>query len=1475
MNLKTRNTRQFIVAVGASAGGLEAIHEFFDHVKNVSHLSFVVIQHLSPNHKSLLVELVSKHTDMEVIEAGQGMRLESGCVYIIPNNKLISIKNNKLRLDDKSKVKAPNTAIDTFLFSLANEKRERAIAIILSGTGTDGTRGIETIKEKGGMVMVQDPLSAKFDGMPNSAISSGNADEVLKPKDMASALEKRVKNDAIDPEDLSSISESDLEEVFSLVYKHSGHDFNYYKSPTIIRRIEKRMMEQGFSDLREYIDMLYGNEQEVKKLGEEFLIGVTRFFRDRPAFKLLSEKIIPDIIDQKGEGDLLKIWVCACSTGEEAFSLAIIVDQCLKKLNKKLDVKIFASDIDEKSLKIGQRGEFPLSIAKDLDSRVLSDYFIKSDKKLLIIPRIRKQIVFAAHNVIKNPPFIKNDLVSCRNMMIYVNHILQQKLLATFHFSLLEGGYLFLGSSESAAFIKDGVSEISGKWKIYQKTSSEKFLTQEIYKNTQTRRDNKVEADSMISAPATPGRSNSMNEDMQQLLLEELGYVGVYIDPEFNVKDTLGDFKKFLSLPEKKLNLNLLKMVPAQLSGVLNTAIRKAIKMQETVVVHKKISKTKSKVSSYRMVIKPIPDKNCLLILFNENPEKASKSIGENVLVVSDEQQSEYIQEIEAELSETKSDLQAVLEEMETTNEELQSSNEELLSANEELQSSNEELQSLNEELHTLNTEHQAKIRELIELNDDLDNYFRSTDIGQIFLDQQLRIRKFNPAAIRLVNLIPSDIGRPIEHISNNIQYESLLDDIKQIMLGAAQLLEKEIVLKNGSKIMMRILPYLRRDKVRDGVVISFIDISAITELNNIIKSTFNASKSAILAYSAVRDADNLIVDFKYITGNEAADKFLKITDQELKGLSIREHNPELATKSFFEKFTNVVNKGQVFQAEFESGQSHWYDVVAVKMQDGFVLTLTDVSDKKQAASKLKKNYNELIIARESLKELNVDLEDKIKERTLELSESEERFALVSQATTDTIWDWNLATNVTWRSANFMKMFGYEKGEEIANFDFWISKIHPDERKEVKKSVYHAINNNESHWSSEYRFLKKDGKYTYVLDRAQILRDENSVPYRMLGSVIDISRIVELNNLVEQQQQEFRRIFMNAPAHIIIKRGKELRYEFVNKEAADFYNLHDVIGIPSREVKLEWKDADLYEKELLVMSSGELIAEKAYKITHTNKATQEEISSWFDYIIEPVYDHEGKVNGVVSFAFNVTDMVKAQKATNILLEKKDEFMSIASHELKTPLTSVKGFMQLLEKRTGKDEKLKSLHELVIKSNNQITKLSTLINDLLDVTRIQAGKLLLKTHSFSSRQLLSDSLEGFIESKTKHKVVIESNENIMLHADKNVLEQVINNFISNAIKYSPNADKIIIRSEIKNGGYYFCVQDFGIGIPKEKSEYVFERFFRVNDSSEYYAGLGLGLYISTQIIQKHGGKIGCISELGKGSIFWFTIPVYVG
>lgn len=1594
----------YIIAIGASAGGLEAIHEFFDHTNNINHFSYVVIQHLSPDYKSLLVELVSKHTNMHVVEAGDKMKVKPGYVYIIPNNKLMTINKGRLILNEKIKEKAPNTAIDTFLFSLAEDQKKKAIAIILSGTGTDGTKGIESIKECDGLVLVQEPASAKFDGMPNSAISSGNADIITEPKNMSQELENllfgnkpqiNLKTDAVNEA---------LEEIFIRIYNETGYDFNYYKSPTIIRRIERRMGHLEYADLNDYVNFLKSNSEETKILGKEFLIGVTKFFRDKEAFDVLYDKVIPVIVDGKKDHEIIKVWICACSSGEEAYSIAIKFDQYLQKVDRKLEVKIFATDIDDTSLAIAQKNCYPGNIEKDIDKEIIANYFLKRDDHYEVIERIRKQIVFAKHNVIKNPPFIKNDLVSCRNMLIYVNHILQQKLLATFHFALLENAFLFLGPSESPTFIKDGIEEINGKWKIFKKVSNAKFLTQEIYKNTNADRERggsltnfksreKKEADSL----------SNIENDLQKVLLEELGYVGVYINQEYDIKETIGDFKKFLSLPDKKLNLNLLKMVPQQLAIVINTAVRKAHKEDKTVRLNKIISSKEKESLLINIVVKPVQNRRLTFILFNEATPNQPVLHQEAPILLPDEQQSEYMLELEAELNETKAILQTTVEEMETTNEELQSSNEELLSANEELQSSNEELQSLNEELHTLNTEHQAKIRELIELNDDLNNYFRSTDIGQIFIDSNLKIRKFNPAAIRLVNLIETDIGRPINHISTNLQYDNLLSDIKTVMLDN-EIIEKEILLSNGSQSLMRVLPYIRQDKKIDGVVVTFLDISAVSELNNIIKGTFNSSKSAIMAFKAVRNTEGHIIDFRCLTANEAAKSFLNSSLEDLKGLSLIEQAPQIISNGFFDKYVQVVTANNIFQTEYQDKNENWFQVVAVKMQDGFVATFTNITDKKIADKKLKKNYNELIIARENLRKLNLELEGKVNDRTKELSESEERFSLVSKATNDTIWDWNLVNNTMWRSDNITKMFGYAKNRETLTLDFWINKIHPDEREQVRASIFHAINNTINHWTAEYRFLKADGEYAFVLDRAQILTDDNNTPFRMLGSVVDITKLNEaekrftdsesrfkkifesnmigmvfsdlegnlletneafnsmvgynkeeiikkklnwncltppdfidisknalkevrelglskphenkclrkdgstlnvlvgsakindeeysniityviditekknaeerqkqLQLLIKKQQDEFYRIFMNAPAHISIKRGKNLKYHFVNKEATDFLGIKDPIGKTVKELASEWTNIDRTAIEEKVLKTGKRFAEKAYPLYKKDPSTGETITNWFDFIIEPVYDDHGNIDGVASFAFNVTDLIKSQKATNQLMHKKDEFMSIASHELKTPITSMKAIMQILQRRTQENITIDGVHQFILKANNQIDRLTSLVNDLLDVTKIHAGKLQLNNVKFSSQELLDESIENIIDQKHKHRITVYKKENVELIADKNRLEQVINNFISNAIKYSPEANQVIITTELIDNQFKLSIEDFGIGIPEDKAEYIFDRFFRVQESSQKFSGLGLGLYICAEIIKRHGGKIGVNSKEGEGSIFWFIIP----
>ncbi|HEY4208784.1 MAG TPA: chemotaxis protein CheB [Puia sp.] len=1101
MNSRTGKYNHYIVAIGASAGGLEAIHEFFDSMADTPNLSFILIQHLSPDYKSLLVELVSRHTHMMVYEAEDNQEIERKCIYVIPNTKLITIQKNQLKLSDKKNGKTPNNAVDVFLYSLAREKKNKAIAIIMSGTGTDGTKGTEAIKKEGGMVIVQDPNTAKFDGMPNSVIATGNADFILPPAAMSEEILNHISPPAAFLYGSDKEDDRFLKTVFDLVREESGMEFHYYKTPTILRRITRRMMQGNFSTPDKYVAYLKDHKEETRQLGHDFLIGVTRFFRDPEAFTVLRDTVLRPIIDDKDEEEVIKVWVTACSTGEEAYSIAILINEVLGDNPKRLVVKIFATDVDEEAIQFASAGEFPLSIEKDIDSGLLKKYFISRAKGYSILPSIRKQIVFARHNIIKDPPFIKNDLVSCRNMLIYISPALQQRIFSLLLFSAGKDGYLFLGPSENSAFMKKDVKELNARWKIYQKTGESKPSYHQ-----QTGKD---EHHSDTARPAgKPRETKSQNilwEDFKEVLTEELHYVVLYIDANFEIRETVGNYLRFLSMPRKQLRLNLMQMLPSNVSLLLSAEIRKAGKTGRKGHLRSVQYKKGKEIITLEMFIRPAannPADPYTMIVIRESgrPEPARNGLHEH-----NGHSDEYIHALEAELNETKNHLQLAIEDVETANEELQSTNEELLSANEELQSSNEELQSVNEELITLNTEHQLKIKELLELNDDLNNYFRSTDIAQVFLDNELHIRKFNPASVRMINFIETDIGRPLTHISNNMRSETLLSDVTAV-IRSGNPTEKEVHLHNGKNLLMRIMPYLTHEGKKDGAVISFVDITAITNLNNIIRGVYNSSPSAIFAFRAIRDMQMQIVDFNVISANNAAANLVGRPGDELKGSSLQKDLTPLISNGLLEKYIEVVvGKKPHHQAVFVQEGKKWFDVTIVRMLDGFVTTFTDISERKLGEEKLRNNYIELINTRETLKKLNAELESKVLDRTRALSHSEERFRLVSRATNDALWDWDFVNNIVWWGESFYVQFGYDRSEHLLNRDFWSQKIHPEDRDAVEESIYAAINGHHTQWSREYRFLKKNGDYTYVLDRGYILHNEYGTPYRMLGSMLDIT----------------------------------------------------------------------------------------------------------------------------------------------------------------------------------------------------------------------------------------------------------------------------------------------------------------------------------------------------------------------------------
>ncbi|WP_018478998.1 CheR family methyltransferase [Pontibacter roseus] len=966
----------FVVGIGASAGGLQAMDALFSHVP-VDSVAYVIVQHLSSEHRSILTELLRRHSVLEVLEAKDDMLVETNKVYVIPSDQKLTIKKNRLKLSSKSENGSTRT-IDTFFKSLAADKGFRAVGVILSGTGTDGTEGVVAIKKAGGMVIVQDPGTAKFNGMPANAINTGYSDFILPPELMPQEIFNYVKVTPI-ADKVALLADGDAESTYTMildmVHDRMGIDFGNYKRPTIIRRISRRMALNNLDNLTDYLDYLNLNPTEVESLSKEFLIGVTKFFRDKEAYEILESQVIPDLVSQKDKNRQLRVWVAGCSSGEEAYSIAILIREFLDREHQDMEVKIFASDIDREALDFAGKGIYPANSLTDVPEARLRKFFIKEEGKYRVSQRIRKMVIFAPHNVINDPPFSKMDLVSCRNMLIYLNPLLQKKVIEKFHYSLLLGGYMFLGSSESIGDLRS-FTEVSKKWKIWRNTVPARSLSMDAFSGNDLNKHNlTTNVMQYRDINAKKQVQHNFSELLNEAMLEEQGYAAVFVDEHYDILHGVGKFKNYMDLPEQNFTFNLLKLVPPDLAINLGTLLRKAIRDKEKVAAFGVQVRHGNNLRYINVVVKPyLSDRKLyqkfILVLFNEDQPRTMLE-QEDVVMLSEDYYEHKIQELELELQHTKDDLQAVVEELETSNEELQSTNEELLSSNEELQSTNEELQSLNEELHTINTEHQYKIKAFMELDDDLNNYFRSTDIGQIFVDHQLIIRKYTPAATQLINLIESDIGRSIYQISNNLQYQHLIEDVRSV-IASNTTIQKEMQDRNGVWYQMRVLPYITQERKIDGAIIIFIKIHELKNMQLLHAGIFDSSPNSILTLSAIRNRSHAITDFRISILNVNAQEMLGSTGDSLVGKSLWEKWPSLLD-SLFEQFVHVVETGEMLDLEhlqINKGKECWLHLVAVKFDDGLVLTLHNITERKRYEQQLLQQKEKIRLSSERFKTL-------------------------------------------------------------------------------------------------------------------------------------------------------------------------------------------------------------------------------------------------------------------------------------------------------------------------------------------------------------------------------------------------------------------------------------------------------------------------------------------------------------------------
>lgn len=848
-----------IVGIGASAGGLEALELFFKNVPPASGLGFVVVQHLDPTHKGMMAELLQRATAMPVVQISDRTLVEPNHVYVIPPNHDLSILHGVLHLLEPAAPRGLRLPIDFFLRSLADDLHELSIGVILSGMGSDGTHGLHAIKEKAGAVFVQEPTSAKFDGMPRSAINAGLADVVAPVEELASKIIAYLQHvpllavkHATDQE--NSTLQNGLEKVILLLRTQTGHDFSLYKKNTIYRRIERRMGLHQLSKIEDYVRFLRQNTQEIDLLFKELLIGVTRFFRDPTVWEQLKSDIIPALLTAHPDGGTLRAWCAGCSTGEEAYSLAISFHEVIEEIQPAAHytLQIFATDLDKLAVDRARTGVYPANIMTDVSEQRLSRFFVQEDGGYRVSKKIREMVIFAPQNLIMDPPFTKLDLLTCRNLLIYLEPELQQKILPLFHYSLNPDGFLLLGTAETVGKSTDMFAKRPpGKTRFYKRINTRLETDQiEFPLSFAFRRAEAMEQS--IHPRQLPSPAPNLQALTESLLLQHYNPAAVLTTNKGDIVYINGKTGKYLEPATGKANLNIFAMAREGLNFVLNEACKRAQRENVVVTLNAVSVGTNGGRQLVDISVEPLSQpeslREMLLIIFKDisTPAVAKAHNKDKLASLQDTHLAAQVlelQRVREELQSTREEMQASQEELKSTNEELQSTNEELQSTNEELTTSKEEMQSMNEELQTVNHEMQAKLDELTLVSDDMNNLLNSTEIATLFLDAELNVRRFTPQTTAIINLIPGDTGRPITDLVNELDYPTLAEDAREV-LRSLIFQERQVSARGERWFKVRIMPYRTQDNHIDGVVITFVNITSSKNPENILREALTILQS-------------------------------------------------------------------------------------------------------------------------------------------------------------------------------------------------------------------------------------------------------------------------------------------------------------------------------------------------------------------------------------------------------------------------------------------------------------------------------------------------------------------------------------------------------------------------------------------------------------------------------------------------------
>ncbi len=1476
-----------IVGIGASAGGLDALRRFFSNIPPPTNIGFVLVQHLDPTHESLMAELLTKCTAMSVTQAEDRMAVEPDCVYIIPPNTYLTITNGVIRLSEPAEQRGMRMPIDHFFRSLADDRQEKAICIMLTGTGSDGMLGLKEVKAKGGMAMVQSPETAQHDGMPRSAITTGLVDHVLPVEKMPEVLIRYVTHSYIQSDTalkpLEEKVQNDIKNILAILQARLGYDFHCYKKNTLIRRIQRRMSLNHVELFAEYTEYLRDRPEEAKALIKDLLISVTSFFRELEAWQTLQGKVLLPLVRQ-AHGDVpIRIWVPGCATGEEAYTIAMLLVEQLEAVHKHPNIQIFATDLDKQALEFARAGLYPDSIAAALTPERLARFFIKQENSFQINKQLREMVVFALQNLISDPPFSRLDLISCRNLLIYLEPELQRKVIALFHFTLRENGCLMLGSSETVGSQQNLFKPLSKKWRIYRRserlwhgTLDFPLVAAEPVQPHQ----------GATPAVTLPVRKISFAEITQQLLLRHYGPPCVLINAKCEVLYYFGATEGYIVQPTGHPTDDLLVMARDGLGTKLRAAIRKTQQSKQTATVSPVRIKRGDAWYPVSTTVIPVPhsmnSEGALLVVF---AEARKLTVATRAPRESSEVDENLVRSLEDELKVTKEELQGTIEELITSNEELKTSNEEMMSMNEELQSTNEELetskeelQSLNEELTTLNSQLEDKVNELEAATNDLSNLLSSTDIATIFLDTKCCVKWFTRATHRLLNLIASDVDRPLDHIARKFTDPDLLPDARTV-LETLQPLEREISAEDNRWYLRSILPYRTQDNRIEGVVVTFMDITEPKRAENTLRESEQrfrllSDSSPVLIWMSDLKAHRTFFNKAWLTFTGRS------MEQELHEGWKQGMHPDDGQR-YMQLRAAALKRRQPFRVEYRlrraDGEYRWLleeggprrlpeDEFA-----GYIGSCVDITERKTVEQ-------EIAAREEQLRRVVIDAP-----LPVALIAEDGEIRLLSR-------EWSALT-------------GYQP-EEIPTLAEWTEKAYGERKDEIRSSIDKIFKINRCFDEGEFVIRTKDGHERTWHFHSSPLGEIPDGRRLIISMAMDVTERKHIKAQVDHLNRELRRrldelqILLDvAPVGISVAHDPQCRLITSNQAGAA------LLGIESGENASKSQGAAERLPFKVLREGKEMTPQELpmqYAAAHNVSLHDVELDvvrgdgsviSLLEYA-SPLHDEAGKVRGSVGVMVDITtrkqmeqtlqaNEVKLREQTRRLLEadqRKNEFLAMLAHELRNPLAPIRNVVEILKmpQPVELDPKLQWARDIL---DRQVEQLRHLVDDLLDVARITRGRIELQKIVVDLAAVIAQAVEMVnpLIAKRNHELQISlPAEPLSLEADPTRLTQVVANLLTNAAKFMEENGRIELTARRESREVVIKVRDQGIGIAADMLPHVFDVFSQAHRSlARSQGGLGLGLTLVRQLVAMHGGTVQAFSRgSGQGSEFTVRLPLPV-